>query len=554
MEPVIQPMGYAPALDRDRLMRDIEAAIQSQNMPRAAKLARQGLSAGIEHPGLLTLVAHEVQAEGRTEEALNYLRRARTLAPDEINVLNATGFCLAALGRDEEAMEAYEAALRVDPRFAPAVAAKAELDERAGRLDAAVRGYEEAVRLGVRDPDPIARRGWLAAEQGDAATARTWAERALGMDANHPIGRMTLAKALLLQGEAAKAREAIEASHVAAWGPANRAHGLGILADALDAEDRPADAYQCYAAANKEMARLYDEEFALRRQNNPAEFLTRLTVFFDRAKAEDWKAPAVAPVKDGPARHVFLVGYPRSGTTLLEQILAARSDCVTLEEQPSLSDAEDAFFVPADGMDRLQSIGAEEAGLFRELYWGRVRAFGVEPRGRLFVDKMPLNTVLLPAIAKLFPDAKVLFALRDPRDVALSCFRQRFGANAAMFSFLTLEGTAYHYGAVMKLAESYRDVLPLDLMEVRQEKVAADLEGEMKAVCAFLGVDWDPAMAEFAARKGRAINTPSAAQLARGLNSEGVGQWRRYRDQLAPVLPGLEPWVEKYGYAPTEES
>lgn len=554
MEPVFEPLGYASARDREQLMRDIEAALAVQNMPRAAKLARAGLQAGIEHPGLLTLVAHESQAEGRTEEALGYLARARALAPKEINVLNATGFCLAALGRDDEALEAYEAALKVDPGFAPAVAAKAELDERAGRIDAAVAGYEKAVRLGLNEADPMARRAWLAAEQGDVATARSWAERALALDPAQPIGRMALARSLFLDGRYGEAKDAIETSKVASWGPANRAHALGILADAFDAEGDTDEAYECYAGANREMARLYGEEFALRREHNPAEFLTRLTVYFDRAKAEDWQAQPVTQAADGPAQHVFLVGYPRSGTTLLEQILAARPDAVTLEEKPSLSDIEDAFFVPSDGIDRLAALSAEETARFRELYWRRVRSFGVEPKGKLFVDKMPLNTVLLPAIAKIFPDAKILLALRDPRDVVLSCFRQRFGASAAMFVFLTLEGTAYHYGAVMKLAETYRQALPLDLVEVRHERVASDLEGEMKAVCAFLGVDWDPAMADFAARRGRAINTPSAAQLAKGLNTEGVGQWRRYRNKLAPVLPSLAPWVERFGYEPTGEA
>jgi hypothetical protein len=352
----------------------------------------------------------------------------------------------------------------------------------------------------------------------------------------------------------APVRATMETVDVGPWSPRNRALALGILGDMLDRQGEYADAFGHYATANRELARLYGEEFLLRREHNPADLLERLTAYFDRAYRQAWTPPAVAPAAHGPKVHVFLIGFPRSGTTLLEQMLAARPDAASLEEQPSLQDAEEAFFTTPEGIDRLAAIGADEAARFRELYWRRVRGFGVEPEGRLFVDKMPMNTVLLPAIAKLFPDARILFARRDPRDVMLSCYRQRFGTNAAMFPFLTIGGTLEHYVAVMRLAQAYMDVLPLDLAVVRHEALVADLEGEARRICDFLGVGWDAAMADFAARRSRAVNTPSAAQLAQGLTDRGVGQWKNYREQLAAALPRLEPWVEQFGYAPTEEA
>ena len=385
-------------------------------------------------------------------------------------------------------------------------------------------------------------------------TARAWAERALAADPLQPLGQLALAKAQLLDGALDQARATIETVDVGTWPPANRAHALGILGDILDRQQDYAEAFTHYAAANRELARLYGEEYVLRSQHNPAEFVERLTATFDRAEPSAWQAPQVKPAQRAPKVHVFLVGFPRSGTTLLEQILAARPDAVSLEEQPSLQDAEEAFFTTPEGIERLANIGPDEAARYRELYWKRVRGFGFEPEGRLFVDKMPMNTVLLPAIAKLFPDAKVLFARRDPRDVMLSCYRQRFAPTPAMFHFLTIGGTLEHYTSTMRLAQAYMDVLPLDLTVVRHEDLVADLEAETRRICAFLGVEWDQAMAEFAERRSRAVNTPSAAQLAGGLTDRGLGQWKNYREQLAPVLPRLEPWVEQFGYAPTEEA
>jgi hypothetical protein len=185
----------------------------------------------------------------------------------------------------------------------------------------------------------------------------------------------------------------------------------------------------------------------------------------------------------------------------------------------------------------------------RRIYWERVREHGIDVAGRVFIDKQPFHTLKLPLIVKLFPGAKIVFSLRDPRDVVLSCFRRRFLMSAPNFELLTLEGTASLYAAYMHLAELYRAKLPLDLVELRHEDLVDDFEGRVRATCTFLGLSWQDSMRDFAARaRTQAITTPSSVQVMRGLNREGIGHWRRYRDQLAPVLPILQPWVERFGY------
>jgi hypothetical protein len=259
--------------------------------------------------------------------------------------------------------------------------------------------------------------------------------------------------------------------------------------------------------------------------------------------------PPARPRAADPKAHVFLVGFPRSGTTLLENVLAAHPEVVSLEERDCLASAEVAYLSSAGGLERLARIGSGEAMRRRDAYWASVRAFGVEPRAKVFVDKMPLSSRLLPLVAKLFPNARILFAIRDPRDVVLSCFRRRFGMNPSMYQLLTLEGAAAYYDAVMRLSEFYRDLLPLPQHFVRYESLVDDFEGTARAACDFLGLEWNEGMTDFAARaRTRGISTPSAAQVARGLNREGQGAWRRYRDQMAPVLPLLEPWVRRFRY------
>ncbi len=167
------------------------------------------------------------------------------------------------------------------------------------------------------------------------------------------------------------------------------------------------------------------------------------------------------------------------------------------------------------------------------------------------VDQSPLNTLHLPIIAKLFPEARVVFAVRDPRDTVLGCFRQRFVVNVYLYEFLSLEGSARFYDLTMRLAEMYREALPLRFLDVRNEDVVADFDGRTRALCDYLGLEWEEGLRNFSrGARERRISTPSALQVARGLNADGIGRWRSYAKEMEPVLSLLQPWVERFGYQP----
>jgi hypothetical protein len=241
----------------------------------------------------------------------------------------------------------------------------------------------------------------------------------------------------------------------------------------------------------------------------------------------------------------------RSGTTLLEQVLASHPHVVALEEQPLLRAMGPPFFKDAAGLDRLSRLSAEEADALRADYWRRVRGFGAEPAGRVFVDKNPLDAIWLPLVAKLFPGAKVLFARRDPRDVVISSFRHQFAVNALTCAFTGLERTAEFYGEVMRLAEVYATRLSIDTYIHRHEDLVNDFDTEVRAICAFLGLEWTDAMRDFAeTAKRRDIRTPSADQVRRGLSRDGLGRWRRFGPAVDPIMPILDPWVQAFGYNP----
>lgn len=532
----------------------IDTALRTHGFESAASLAVQALSDGVEHPAVLNLAASVHYGEGRFGEAARLLKRARALAPKDPHVLNALGLCLRALGEADAALQAFDAAVRSDPDMAAAHFNRAALlDEDFKDIPRARSGYERAAGLDRNYVEPLASLAWLDAQAGDAVSAQAHGERALALSPANVLARIALASADLQRGELAAAAARLSTlSQDRALTPVNRSIVLGLTGDLLDSEGRPDDAFAAYKASNAGLKALYAANYEAPGKDTALAQVRRLMAWFESADPTPWReAPPARPRAADPRAHIFLVGFPRSGTTLLESVLAAHPDVISLEEQDCLAEAEGAYLASGPGLERLAAIGSGEAMRQRDAYWSKVRGFGVEPRGRVFIDKMPLSSVLLPLIAKLFPNARILFARRDPRDVVLSCFRRRFGMNPSMYQLLTLEGAAAYYDAVMRLSELYRDRLLLPRHLVRYESLVEDFEATARAACDFLGLEWDPALLDFAAKaRGRGISTPSAAQVARGLNREGQGVWRRYRDQMAPVLPLLDPWVERFGYAP----
>jgi hypothetical protein len=255
------------------------------------------------------------------------------------------------------------------------------------------------------------------------------------------------------------------------------------------------------------------------------------------------------PDAAAPAAHIFMVGFPRSGTTLLEQVLGSHPAVVTSNEKPTLDDSTREFLRTPGDVKRLAALRGAGLHQYRDAYWQRVREHGIAVAGRVFIDKQPYHTLQLPLILRLFPAAKIVFSVRDPRDVVLSCFRRRFLMSAPNFQFLTLDGAASLYDATMHLAEIYRAKLPLELLQLRHEDLVASFEERVRETCDFLGLTWQDSMHDFATRaRSQSITTPSSVQVMQGLNREGIGHWRRYRDQMAPVLPILQPWVERFGY------
>ena len=517
----------------------ITAALARGDRPGALELAHAALQRVENLPLLRHLEEGLARQSGSTPDV--------SAAPE---LWRRYGGTLARAGHLEEGRAALEIALALEPDSYRARIDAGTVAFMRAELEDALTHFEHAAALMPGDPEPLASLAAIAARQQRHGDARVLAERALALRPGLVTAHMAIARADLLEGHAERTDSRMTELLVsAALNDAQRIGALDLRAEARDALDRTADAFADYAARNAILERVNAPRIALEAGERRIEQARRLAGWFERTPLDPWRARPGADTTRPVREHVFLLGFPRSGTTLLEKVLAGHPDISTLPEVDHLAAAGEHLLADDASLQSLATLAPAQARTLREDYWRNVEASVTAPlAGRVLVDKMPLHTVALPLIARLFPDAKVLFALRDPRDVVLSCFRRRFQVNAAMFEFLTLEGAARYYDAVMSLARRYREFLPLRFHEVRHEAMVADLEGEARKVLEFIGADWNPAVLDFAGRARSRLVTPSDPQLARGLSSEGVGQWRRYEPCLRPVLGLLEPWVTRYGY------
>jgi tetratricopeptide (TPR) repeat protein len=542
--------AQSPASEADvALLRETAAAAQAGDFPRAAGLAERALADGLQHPLFYRLRGMRAEQAGRVEDAVADYRAALADAPDDPLVLTRLGACLAAQGRSAEAMQALEAALARRPNFAPALADRGWLLETLGDLAGARAAYRQALAADPTHARAQAALALLAARAGQWADAREAAAKAQAITPDSTGARLALAMAALGEGDAAAA---VREARILLDGPPPPSHEravvLTVMGDALDRMGRTAEAFGSWLSANEALRNLYAPQFGAGGTETGHALAERLRKGFEAVDPTLWRREHAPAAPERGAGHVFVVGFPRSGTTLLGQVLAAHPDVTTLDELETLAAAGRAYLADPGGLQRLAAAGEAELDGFREAYWRTVRAQGVAPEDGTFVDKLPMNTLGLPLIARLFPEAKVIFVRRDPRDVLLSCFRRQFVINGTNWEFLSLAGAARFYDAVMGLAERYMAALPLDVAVLRYEDLVADLAGETEKLRAFLGLAEDPAMAAFAGSERAAdIATPSAAQVAGGV-FEGAGQWKRYASQLAPVTPVLRPWIEAFGY------
>ncbi|HEV2538271.1 MAG TPA: sulfotransferase [Frateuria sp.] len=531
---------------------------------------------------------------GDTEAAEQALSKARSLAPEDPEVLYNLGLLYVQQRRWPSAREVLLDAVEQSPDFIEARLQAAyacyvcgDNTQQEAMLDGAIGWPAQPAEQALILAAMLSSQGGLDAALHTLAQAqlpggpadepmrlRIGAQRVLLRERNNQLDearrelqRLPLAALDALPGDANRARAEGWRAHAAlamragAWAEAAALYrrvlaladddetraGAGFgLASACDRQGLHAEAWQALQAAHAaqlEIARHVLPDL-LTPDSQPLQ-----AAEVDRQAHACWK-PLRAP--DSRESPVFVVGFPRSGTTLLEQMLDAHPDFRSMDERAFIHELTERMELvgqhyPAD----LAGLTEAEAGQLRAAYFRMVGRVLPDLGPRRLVDKNPLNMLCLPMIMRLFPQARIILCLRHPCDVLLSCSMQPFRSPAFMVLCSSLQRLARGYVQAFEQWHRQVEVFGPRVLEWRYESVVGDLDGHLARLGAFLEIGDASPMARFAdhARNKRFISTPSYAQVTQGIHPGAVGRWQGYREQFEPVLPLLQPLMDRLGYA-----
>ncbi|MET0251016.1 MAG: sulfotransferase [Novosphingobium sp.] len=487
------------------ILRNLARALQvlGREEDALARL-RQAFVLGERDPGVMLDMGQALTRLDRPQDALGVLAEAARANPGYPEVFVAIGLAYAAMAEFERAEQAYFFALQADPRHPPALLNLGMLLEQSNRI-------------------PALRELVAGAEQ-----------RGVGGD------EMAMLRALVLRRDErfSEALAQVRAIRGDAVDPIAVAQTTAQLADRLGDSDL---AFAGFAAMNAATALTP----AARGFNGTEHrrWVEDMAATVTPAWHAGWTPAAVSPYPPAP---VFLVGFPRSGTTLLDTALLGHSQTHVMEEEPALRRVGDE----AGPVAGLAALSEERIAELRLRYFEEVARVAPTAGGKLLIDKLPLSMLRAPLIHRLFPDARFLFALRHPCDAVLSCYMQNFRINQAMASFLDIGNAARFFDAAMSFWTQACAVLPLAVHELRYEDLVEDREAALRPLLGFLDLPWEDAVLahqQTAADRGY-IRTPSYAQVTEPIYRRASGRWQRYRAQLEPVLDVLAPWAVRFGY------
>ncbi|MCA9310064.1 MAG: sulfotransferase [Phycisphaerales bacterium] len=532
--------------DNDMLcVRAAMLALQQQRRVDAATLLRRALDI---RPGRLqplrTLAALLFEL-GRYEEALPHMREIASLRPraaeEHVNLART----LIALRHFDEAagVATHATELKADSLEAWITRALALME--VGDFESAVPAFEHAATLDPSDPRALFHLGRLYERWRRPDDARQAAEAALARAPSTGAARL-LARLESRSGQPAEALQRQDRLLADALPPEERGHILIERGQALDRLQREDEAWQSFLEGQALLAP--PESGVHESMRTFLDMLDRCATWPEAPV--DWSLTP-PPGRDPRPAPVFLVGFPRSGTTLTEQLLGAHPDFCTSDEQPLLHVAIQQLSARGRYPDIIGQIDDATAAALRDDYWHEadrlLRRAPDAPTLRL-VDKQPYNTPHLAAVRRIFPDARVVTVLRDPRDACLSMLMQDVAPGQRMISYPTIEAALTVYERMMGGYLAMRERLGLAILEVRYEDVVADLEGQARRLVEFTGAAWDDAVLDYrgsAAARRSQINTES---VTRAIYTTARERWRRYERHLAPFNPRLRPFLDAFGY------
>jgi len=538
------------------------ALLNSGHGHAAAELALNMLQ---QQPGNLQAMAIAGAALGQSGEykqARYWLQQLLQRQPDNIHALINLAQAHGHLRQPDAAIDCLQRVVQLQANNHRARLQLARAYQQNGQPEQAQAQLQQLLQAQPDHLDALAMQAELNQSRGHTGQARQAYLQVLQQQPGHVVASLGLAALELHDGAATDALHRLEQllqhNELSARNEAIARQRMGM---ALQALGEYALAFAAFQHANRLLQNLPESSLP-RDSESTAASSVYATGFIRRLHSDVLALPidqtaARTPTTSAAATRIplFLMGFPRSGTTLLEQMLIAHPDIDSVEENDNLADLHDLLLQANKPLQTVLTLAPDQLDAYRRSYWQRLDAMHAQAgeahaHAGVVIDKLPLNSVLLPVIAVLFPEAKILFAVRDPRAVVFSCWQQLFDLNDAMVHFLSLQRSIAYYDLVMQLASASLARLPADCLLLRHETLLQQPENTLREVLAFIDQPWNDQVLDHRQRGGsRFIDTPSAQQIRKPLNHAGTQRWRHYAELLPEEFKQLDDWARHWGYA-----
>ena len=524
----------------------------------------------------------ELRTQKRYDEALAIYDRAMQTGTPSVDLIYNIGSLHMERGDYDSAYNFLSEAVRVTPHSARIRAVFAQVCYDTVRTEEALETLEDWQRFEDLTPEITAQIAYLLVIMGNPVAAQPAVQTLLAAPRLTPEGSLTLVRLLERVNRLSEAHTVLDRLKTTSPGPTPdsllaeatlaervgnhaesrdlllralqihsdplRRHALLFaLARTLDASGNYEDAYAALVEAHQSHVAYIEATIG----KTPADLPAAIELARHECDPQDvagWTNEGAPDIANSP---VFIIGFPRSGTTLLEQTLDAHPLLRSMDEQPFLKRAlDDAVACGITYPSQLGNLTAEQRDSIRDRYWERVRRKVALQPGQRLVDKNPLNLMRLPLIRRIFPNSRLIVTVRQPCDTLLSCYFQHFRAPDLVLMCRDPGTLASNYRTAFDFWYSQAALLRPASYELRYETLVADFDNQVRSLSEFLQLPWDDALlAPGAHASGKAfISTPSYSQVVQPVSSKAVGRWKNYERHFQSSLPVLAPLLQRWNY------
>ncbi|MBF91194.1 MAG: hypothetical protein CMP34_00120 [Rickettsiales bacterium] len=488
-----------------------------------------------------------LRISGNLTNAESSYLRAIQLQPENASAHNALGMLRKDLSRSEEAMNSFSAAISLDPDFVDAHSNLGGALVDLGRFEEAEECFRRAAELNPGIPDVYLNLLAVLDRTNKVDAMSSLLESLSGKRFRYD-NDFLLYDSLIRYREGHYAEAKLHLDKISENGVSEE-RKLLLYKILGDLSDRTGEYEAAFDAFTKMNALAKNGQGYLKKASGAEQYFK-----VQQQKLAQLRKPDLTPLGEKcalPEDHqpIFLIGFPRSGTTLLDAILRSHSKLDVIEEKPMVQKMI-RFLGDLRTVAEIDGVRPEVARLAEEGYYTELRKYLSPIQGRLVIDKLPLNLLEVPVINRVFPGAKFILAIRHPLDCILSCWMQDFRLNSATANMLDLSRIVDFYCASMEIFKLSCHRYKLNVHKIRYEDLVADFDSEVASLLTFLKLSWEDRLHDYhsTAKARHVINTPSYSQVIKPIYQSAAFRWKHYEKHLEPYKKQLSPWLQEYGY------